>query len=99
MMRHEHTLSYPLYLYYSYVKYLYAVIMDVKQNTKKGRVKNTHALLSDARRAAGVLLLSFQTQISPYLVFQWLMKVNQMETVFHRGLSFQFQPVHFVGRT
>jgi len=59
----------------------------------------THGLLSDAHRTAGVLLLSFQTQVSPYPGFQWLMKVNQMETVFHHGLSFQSQPVHFVGRT
>jgi len=35
MTRHEHTLSYLLYLYYSNIKYLYAVIMDVTQNTKK----------------------------------------------------------------
>jgi len=35
MMRHEHIFSYPLYFYYNNIKYLYAVIMDVKQNTKK----------------------------------------------------------------
>jgi len=35
MMRHEYKLSYPLYLYYSNIKDLYAVIMDVTQNTKK----------------------------------------------------------------
>jgi hypothetical protein len=35
MMRQEHTLSYPLYLYYSNIKYLYTVMMDVTQNTKK----------------------------------------------------------------
>ena len=35
MMRHEHTFSYPLYLYYNNIKYLYAVIMDVTQNAKK----------------------------------------------------------------
>jgi len=34
-MRHEHALSYPFYLYYSNVKYLYAVIMDVTQDNKK----------------------------------------------------------------
>jgi len=35
MIRHEYALSYQLYLYYTNIKYLYAVIMDVTQNTKK----------------------------------------------------------------
>ena len=73
MMIHEHSFSYPLYLYYSNIKYLYVVIMDVKQNTKETATYieveyETCGQLSEANRTAGVLLLSFQTQVSPYAI-------------------------------